>query len=273
MSQLTKQAGARESANPQCGETLSGVSDLGRIEAITFDFYNTLVFHRDGRGRGRLLVEYLEAHGFRPAPWEHAVLYDVFENHDTDYAPEASREARDEYYARLAQRVFRRLHLGASERDVSRHAAALWEILGPACLGVFPDVPGTLRGLRSAGYPLALISNWQCGLRHFCAELGLAEHFEHVLGSADLGVAKPDARIFAHACERLGVAADRVLHVGDTLEDDYIGGRSAGLSVALLARDGGPEPAASTVIRSLAQVPAILRARTRRDDPGIGAEP
>jgi putative hydrolase of the HAD superfamily len=238
------------------------VSDLGHIEAITFDFYNTLVFHRDGRGRGRLLVEYLVTHGFRPAPWEHAVLYDVFETHDAHYSPEASQEARDEYYARLAQRVFRRLELGASERDAPRHATALWEILGPACLGVFPEVAGTLQDLRGAGYPLALISNWQCGLRHFCTELGLSEHFDHILGSADLGVAKPDVRIFAHACERLGVAADRVLHVGDTLEDDYLGGRSAGLSVALLARDEGSEPAVARVISSLAEVRTMLPGQT-----------
>ncbi len=243
------------------------MSDPGHIEAITFDFYNTLVFHRDGRRRGRLLVEYLQTQGFRPAQWEHAVLYDVFEIHDAEYSPDASPEARNEYYVRLARRVFRRLRLGASERDASGHAAALWEILGPACLGVFPEVAGALRGLRAAGYPLALISNWQCGLRHFCAELGLARYFDHILGSADLGVAKPDARIFAHACERLGVAADRVLHIGDTLVDDYIGGSGAGLSVALLARDETSEPAASRVIRSLAEVRALVRGRTSQDDP------
>ena len=75
------------------------LSELSRVEAITFDFYNTLIFHREGRGRGRLLVEYLQTHGLRPVPWEHRVLHDVFESHDTEYSPEAPQDQREAYYA------------------------------------------------------------------------------------------------------------------------------------------------------------------------------
>ena len=234
------------------------MTDPSRIEAVTFDFYNTLVFHREGTGRGRILMEYLRARGFRPAPWEHEVLYDVFAVHDMEYSPEAPQDEKDEYYVLVAKRVFERLDVSASGDDASRHAAAMWRILGPACLGVFPDVLETLRTLRAAGYPLALISNWQCGLRHYCVELGLSEHFDHILGSADLGVAKPDARIFADACSRLGVPAHRILHVGDTLADDYQGGKASGLSVLLLVRDPEPESSADRVIHRLTEIPAML---------------
>ena len=37
------------------------MTSLSRVEAITFDFFNTLIFHREGRGRGRILMEYLQA--------------------------------------------------------------------------------------------------------------------------------------------------------------------------------------------------------------------
>ena len=204
-------------------------------------------------------MEYLQSHGLQPAPWEHQLLYDVFELHNTEYSPEAPQDQKDEYYVRIAQRVFERLGLSASDGDASRHASSLWKILGPACLGVFPDALETLQTLRAEGYPLALISNWQCGLRHYCTELGLTEHFDHVLGSADLGVAKPDGRIFADACARLGVPADRVLHVGDTLADDYHGGEACGLLVVLLDRDPGPTSRAARVIHKLDELPAILR--------------
>ena len=46
-------------------------------QAVTLDFYQTLAFHRDGRGRGRVLMEYLEAQGLKPAPWEHQVLFPI----------------------------------------------------------------------------------------------------------------------------------------------------------------------------------------------------
>ncbi len=187
------------------------MSGLSGVEAITFDFFNTLIFHREGRGRGRVLIEYLQTNGLQPVPWEHRVLYDVFESHDTEYSPEAPQEKRDAYYRLLAQRVFERLKVPASDEAASRHASALWQILGPACFDVFPDALQVLKTLKAEGYPLALISNWQCGLRHFCAELGLSEYFDHILGSADLGVAKPDKRIFAAACSRLGVSAAKIL--------------------------------------------------------------
>ena len=234
------------------------MADLSRVEAISFDFFNTLVFHRGGRGRGWHLMEYLEAQGLRSAPWQHGVLYDVFESHDTAYSPEAPQDKRDEYYAQLAQRVFERLKVRASDEDASRHASSLWQILGPACFDVFPDALEALQTLRAEGYPLALISNWQCGLRHFCAELGLSEYFEHILGSADLGVAKPDGRIFANACARLDVPADRVLHVGDTLTDDYLAAAASGLLVVLVDRDPGPQSRAARVIHRLDELPAML---------------
>ena len=204
-------------------------------------------------------MEYLQSHGLRPAPWEHQLLYDVFELHDTEYSPEAPQDQKDEYYALIAQRVFERLGISASYGDASRHASSLWQILGPACLGVFPDALETLQTLRAKGYPLAVISNWQCGLQHYCAELGLTEHFDHILGSADLGVAKPDGRIFADACSRLRVPADRVLHVGDTLADDYVGAEASGLLAVLVDRDPGPAPQAPQVVHTLDELPAMLK--------------
>ena len=103
-----------------------------------------------------------------------------------------------------------------------------------------------------------MISNWQCGLRHYCSELGLFQYFDHILGSADLGVSKPDGRIFADACSRLGVPADRVLHVGDTLADDYEGGEAAGLLAVLVDREPGPTPRAARVVHRLDEIPAML---------------
>ena len=238
------------------------MTDLSRVEAVTLDFFNTLVFHRDGRGRGRLLVEYLHAHGLGHAPWEHVVLYDIFESHDADYFPAAPQAVRDEYYVLFAQRVFERLEVTASAGAASRHASSLWQILGPACFDVFPDAVETLRTLKAEGYPLAVISNWQCGLRHFCTELGLSEYFDHIVGSADLGVAKPDARIFAETCARLGVPADRVLHAGDSVTDDYLGGEAAGLLVVLVDREPGPDPLTAGVIHGLGELPAMLRRST-----------
>jgi HAD superfamily hydrolase (TIGR01549 family) len=154
--------------------------------------------------------------------------------------------------------VFDRLSLDATPQEIHRHRQALWTILGPACFGIFPEVLETLQALKALGYPLVLISNWQRGVRHYCMELGLAPFFDHILGSADLGVAKPDPRIFDEAATRLGVSADCILHVGDTYDDDYWGAAAAGFQTCLIDRRPEPESPVDNVIRGLGELPSLL---------------
>jgi putative hydrolase of the HAD superfamily len=57
--------------------------------------------------------------------------------------------------------------------------------------------------------------------------LGIEQRFAHVITSGELGVAKPDPRIFAAAAERFGVAPEDCAYVGDRLRTDAIGAASA----------------------------------------------
>lgn len=249
--------GWHESAPPS---PPSGRPDGGRraVEAVSFDFYGTLAYHRTGEGRGRALVSYLAAQGFETAPWEHQMLYDVFAGHGRDYVPGAPDPWARRYRERFAAGVFRRLGIDATDATVARHADAVWDLLGPACLALFPDVVDAVRAVRERGLGTAVVSNWQSGLEHFCRELGLGALFDHVLASADVGSAKPDRGIFDEAARRLGVPAGRILHVGDTPVDDVEGGAAAGFQVLLLQRDG-PSPAPpDRTIRTLAALPERL---------------
>jgi HAD superfamily hydrolase (TIGR01549 family) len=236
------------------------VVELDSVEAVAFDFFDTLVFHRDGRGRGRVLTEYLEARGLGPAPWVHEVLYDVFELHDGAYSPVAPLEERERYYAELAGRVFEKLRVSAASGDALRHSPALWEILGPRSFEVFPDALDALKKLYAMSIPMVIISNWQSGLRHYCHELGIARFFDHIIGSADFGVAKPDSRIFREASRRLGIAPSRILHVGDSHDADYFGGEGAGFQVLLIDRASRTSPPLRS-IPSLSQIVGLVAPR------------
>lgn len=219
-----------------------------QVDAVTFDFYQTLVHHRAGRGRGAALMEYLSQRALESDPWEHQVLYDVFEPHGREYRPLEPEAERRRYYRRLASRVFARLNVRASPGEAELHAENLWGILGPESLAVFEDVPEVLSALRGAGYALAVVSNWQCGLAHFCTELGLRDAFHHVVASAEVGSAKPAPAIFHEACRRLGVPTHRVLHVGDSAVDDVEGGMGAGLHVVRVARRPGERKAGAATV-------------------------
>ena len=98
----------------------------------------------------------------------------------------------------------------------------------------FRPVEGAVKALgavRSRGLKLAVVSNWDCSLPERLEELGLLERFETVVTSAEAGAPKPEPRAFVLALERLGVTADRALHVGDE-ETDERGAHAAGMHFA-----------------------------------------
>ena len=229
------------------------------IRAVTFDFFDTLATHRDQRGRGAMIMEYLRSRGLASDPWEHQVLYDVLEPHGREYAPDLPDPDKRRYLCRLAERLFRRLNVRCEVPEAREHAERIWELIGPSSLTVFPEVPGTLRRLRAAGYRLAIVSNWQCGLGHFCAELAIGEPFDHVVASAEVGHAKPSPEIFEEACRRLGLPPERVLHVGDTPEADVEGARGAGMRAVLISRRGDDGGSKGPVIRTLDGIFDVLQ--------------
>jgi putative hydrolase of the HAD superfamily len=199
-------------------------------------------------------MDYLRAAGLPSDPWEHRVLYDVFEPHAREYDSAHSPAEKQTYYRRFAARVFRRLNVDAPADAHAMHAEAVWRLLGPACLAVFPDVMPVLKELQARGFKLAVVSNWQCGLGHFCTELGLRDFFQEVISSAEVGWAKPQPEIFHEACRRMDVDPRHVLHIGDTPPEDVEGGRNAGLQVIHLRRDASQEAAAAPTISTLGEL-------------------
>jgi HAD superfamily hydrolase (TIGR01549 family) len=182
-------------------------------------------------------MEYIQGAGLESDPWEHQVLYDVFEPHAREYSPTQSIEAKRRYRLRFAERVFDRLNIRGSGAVAADHAAEFWRLLGPASLALYSDVTSVLEGLKRRGLPVAVVSNWQCGLTHFCTDLGIGGMLDDVVASAEVGSAKPEPEIFHEACRLLGVSPKSTLHVGDSTVDDFEGARQAGLQAILVKRD------------------------------------
>ena len=61
------------------------------------------------------------------------------------------------------------------------------------------------------------------------AASGLSASFDAIAISTEVGVAKPDPRIFDIVLRELGVSASRTLHVGDDEVNDIAGASAAGL--------------------------------------------
>jgi putative hydrolase of the HAD superfamily len=124
----------------------------------------------------------------------------------------------------------------------------------------YPEVAGVLGTLRDAGVRLVVVSNWDVSLHERLAETGLAPLVDAAVASAELGVAKPDPAIFAHALGLVGAGADAAWHVGDSVAADVEGALAAGVRPVLVARDGagGPPPPGVPAIASLTELPRLV---------------
>ncbi len=134
----------------------------------------------------------------------------------------------------------------------SQFAPDAWE--------VYPDVKPMLADLRQAGLAVGVVSDWGSNLEGILASLGLDRTLDFVLASGAAGVAKPDPAFFRLALARAGVDAADALMVGDSYRADVLGARSAGMEGVLLDRAGDAMVDDVRVIRSLGELPSLVRA-------------
>ena len=128
-------------------------------------------------------------------------------------------------------------------------------LLGALRFAAYPDAALALARLRAAGLRLVAVSNWDVSLHERLAQTGIAALLDGAIASAELGVTKPDAAIFAHALRIAGAPPDRAVHVGDSPVADVGGARAAGIEPVLLVREGdAPRGERVRTIRSLAEL-------------------
>ncbi len=117
-----------------------------------------------------------------------------------------------------------------------------------------PQTYQTLAYLREAGYVLGLLSNRDQPLDELCRQHGLEGYFDVTLSSGQVGAAKPEPRIFEEALQRVRVAPEEAVYVGDNYFADVIGAQRAGLTPIFLDPDHLFPEATCLVIERLDQV-------------------
>lgn len=90
-------------------------------------------------------------------------------------------------------------------------------------------LPDFLAALREAGYRLAICSNFDARLFGLLQQLGISEYFEVVVLPRHARAQKPAAAIFHAVSAAFDVAPAACLHIGDSVENDVVAARLAGL--------------------------------------------
>lgn len=96
---------------------------------------------------------------------------------------------------------------------------------------IFEHTVPLLKELKKRGKLVGVITNGPSYLQnHKMDESGLREYCDIVVVSGDLGVHKPDKRIFELTAERLGLKCEECVYVGDHPINDIQGALSSGMS-------------------------------------------
>lgn len=179
------------------------------------------------------------------------------EEFDLEYAA-ARAEQSESFRRRLTTRF-----LGSIDdlTAVEARAARYWAYPPTA---LYPDVVPCLEALEGR-FRLGVIANQPSSVRQAMERDGLTRFFEVWGVSDDLGLQKPDPRLFSHVLYTAGVSPARSVMLGDRLDYDVRPAKAAGMRAVWVLRGEAPdEPTqaqlsqADASIDDLGEVPALL---------------
>ncbi len=242
-------------------------TDLRGIRAVLFDWGGTLVTVAGEEAIWRRCVEAaLDAGRAGGLPLSREHFYSFIDR----YIQVRRRAEDDPDHREIA--LEHELGLWIAELGMHEHEPALLERMLAAyfdqwigCLRLFDGVSESLGALRTNGYRLGLVSNvivppaW---CRRELDRLGIAECFEALTFSSEVGRRKPHAAMFHDALRKLGchlgdgaptaqttvgdgLAAREILFVGDSPQADVRGAQAVGMRAALVRDRENRWPAAA----------------------------
>jgi HAD superfamily hydrolase (TIGR01509 family) len=173
---------------------------------------------------------------------------------DVDFvAGRFDRGARSRYFLKL-------LNLpNEIADDLTRLYLEYYPTLKVPIEGALPLIHQLLRSVK-----VGVISNSLPDVQYRKIQtLGLTNLLSCIVLSEELGIRKPDPRVFQHAAGLLRVQSPECLFVGDSFSADVIGAKAAGMQACWLNRHASPLPPAPQprpdyVISSLTHLVPIL---------------
>ncbi|MHC9290939.1 HAD family hydrolase [Mycobacterium sp. LTG2003] len=202
------------------------------VKAVLFDFSGTLFrLEEDESWFAGIAVDEREVDGHvqaelmrrLTAPTGRSVQMSDEQYHawvNRDLAPHLHREAY--------------LHVLRESGLTDHHAEELYaRVIDPDSWTAYPDSAAVLKTLKRQGIKTAIVSNIAFDVRPAFAAIGADDDVDEFILSFEVGAVKPNAAIFTTALDRLGVAAQDALMVGDSEEADG-GAKAVGCQFALV---------------------------------------
>ncbi len=240
------------------------------INGVIFDLGSTLIEFRGDwgdifRGMSTDLIAYLRDHGF-------SLDFERFDRRYQEVVNQFYTRGQQDWIEYTAEYTLRYTlaEFGYSEvsdvvvKDGLAAAFAQGELLWQP----FIDVYRTLDALKARGYRIGLISNARdaANVERLIDNAQLRPWLDPIVISANVGVRKPNPRIFKIVLDTWHLPPHQVVMVGDMLGADVLGAHNAGLRSVWATMQNEREANAAHVqtivpdvtIASLSELPALL---------------
>ncbi|MFP4698624.1 MAG: HAD family hydrolase [Eubacteriales bacterium] len=113
-----------------------------------------------------------------------------------------------------------------------------WKTYKSQCY-IKPEIKEVLSQLISK-YKLGVVSNFMVknGIEELLEINGVSDYFEFIITSINIGWRKPNSKIYKSAIENSGCPVEKIIFVGDDIENDYFAPRRMGMQSIFLDKEG-----------------------------------
>jgi putative hydrolase of the HAD superfamily len=124
---------------------------------------------------------------------------------------------------------------------------------------LYDDVIPCLEFLKRSNYQLGVITNGHSkDQRNKLRRFDLERYLPIIIISGDIGVAKPNAKIFFECINNLELAPQEIIYIGDTPEMDVVGANKVGMKGVWLNRESEQNKYNTISINNLNKLKTLL---------------
>lgn len=205
---------------------------MTRLKGILFDYGHTLVwfpwYEKCHLIASRNVCRILKKHGVSVEASKVRVLVETFAHRTNDVVPSMEEEFKE---------IFSVLGLENYSQDDLKEIIEAWWRPYVQKVHVRKGVGELLEYLKMLKFKAGIVANiWSEGMNPVLERLGIAEFFDTTVASIDVGFQKPDPRIFDLALERLRLAPEQAIMVGDNPRTDIKSAHDLGMVTVRLIR-------------------------------------
>ena len=190
------------------------------IKAVCFDLFSTLISATYPKDHSELDIVKM--------PWQE---YESYSEGPEIYRERATGRVKTE--EEMMQKIAEALPITLTSDEIKQLQELRDRRMRIAFDHIRDDVVEMLKSLKQMGLKVVLISNADLMDKKYWGSSRLAPYFDDVIFSCDVGVMKPDRRIYEMAAARLGVKPEECLFVGDGGSNELWGAKQVGMTTVM----------------------------------------